>query len=204
MSEEERSDQEACLEIRTAGETKPSSKAVPTAEQEAPTHSSFKAAIQTLKPEGEPEIISEKKRRGDDDNDPHRQPAKRPNLGGPPGSTRADSAESSSQTSIHDLPLPPLPPVQVKTESKARLVSERQEATLEVELLTPGKQARRLPLTSPNTALTIQNRLAASLRGLSVDPASSGSSIGSRSTLREEGSQNVPRTSRLRRAKRKQ
>uniref|UniRef100_A0A668S258 SLX4 interacting protein n=1 Tax=Oreochromis aureus TaxID=47969 RepID=A0A668S258_OREAU len=88
------------------------------------------------------------------------------------------------------------------TSSQASPVSECKKTTLEVELLTPGKRAQRLSLTSNNTAQTNQNRLAASLRSLSVKPASSGSSIGSRSTLGEEWSENVPRTSRLRRLKR--
>lgn len=135
--------------------------------------------------------------------DPHPQRAKRTCLGRPPATTRTHSTECSTQTSKHDLlPLPPLPLVEAKAESKAFPVSERKKTTLEVELLTPGKRAQRLPLTSNNTAQTNQNRLAASLRGLSVKPASSGSSISSRSTLGEEGSENVPRTSRLRRPKR--
>lgn len=143
--------------------------------------------------------------------DPDPQRAKRTCLGGPPASVahalaaQTDSIEGSSQTSKYDpLPLPPLPPVKpkAKAESKAFPVSECNKTTLEVELLTPGKRAQRLPLTSNNTAQTNQNRLAASLRGLSVKPASSGSSISSRSTLGEEGSVNVPRTSRLRRLKR--
>lgn len=142
--------------------------------------------------------------------DPPPERAKRVCLGGPPVSsseliTQTHSAESSSQTSKHDpLPPPPLPPVKskAKAESKAFPAPERTETTLEVELLTPGKQAQRLPLTSNNTEQTNQNRLAASLRSLSVKPASSGSSISSRSTDREEGSENVPRTSRLRRLKR--
>lgn len=131
--------------------------------------------------------------------DPHPQRAKRTCLGRPPATRQTYSA----QTSRHDpLPLPPLPPVEAKAESKASPVSECKKTTLEVELLTPGKRAQRLSLTSNNTAETNQNRLAASLRGLTVKPASSGSSIGSRSTLGEEGSENVPRTSRLRRLKR--
>ncbi|XP_013856014.1 protein SLX4IP, partial [Austrofundulus limnaeus] len=80
--EKKRSDQEAHLETRTqerkAGERKPSWKAIPTAEQEA--------EVQTLKPE--PEILSKSSKRhvpGDDGEDPHLQPAKRPCLGGPPG-----------------------------------------------------------------------------------------------------------------------
>uniref|UniRef100_A0A8P4GFH6 SLX4 interacting protein n=1 Tax=Dicentrarchus labrax TaxID=13489 RepID=A0A8P4GFH6_DICLA len=135
--------------------------------------------------------------------DPHPQRAKRTCLGRPPATTQTHSTECSTQTSKHDLlPLPPLPPVEAKAESKAFPVSECKKTTLEVELLTLGKRAQRLPLTSNNTAQTNQNRLAASLRGLSVKPASSGSSISSRSTLEEEGSENVPRTSRLRRLKR--
>ncbi|KAM3863025.1 protein SLX4IP [Diretmus argenteus] len=142
--------------------------------------------------------------------DPNPRRAKRTCLGGPPASPAREltiqthSAECSSQTSKYDLPPPPLPPVKAKAkaESKAFPVSECNKTTLEVELLTPGKRAQRLPLTSNNTAQTNQNRLAASLRGLSVKPASSGSSISSRSTLGEEGRENVPRTSRLRRLKR--
>ncbi|KAM3605867.1 uncharacterized protein V6R79_006224 [Siganus canaliculatus] len=135
--------------------------------------------------------------------DPHPQRAKRTCLGGPPAAIQTHSTECSAQTIIHDLlPLPPLPPVEARAESKAFLVSECKKTALEVELLTLGKRAQRLPLTSNNTAQTNQNRLAASLRGLSVKPASSGSSISSRSTLDEEGSENVPRTSRLRRLKR--
>ncbi|XP_018535817.1 protein SLX4IP [Lates calcarifer] len=135
--------------------------------------------------------------------DPHPQRAKRTCLGSPPAAMQTLSTECSTQTSKHDLlPLPPLPPVEAKAESKAFPVSKCKKTTLEVELLTPGKRAQRLPLTSNNTAQTNQNRLAASLRGLSVKPASSGSSISSRSTLGEEGSESVPRTSRLRRLKR--
>uniref|UniRef100_A0A3Q1GAZ9 SLX4 interacting protein n=1 Tax=Acanthochromis polyacanthus TaxID=80966 RepID=A0A3Q1GAZ9_9TELE len=135
--------------------------------------------------------------------DPHSQRAKRTCLEQPPTTMQTHSTECSTQTSKHDLlPLPPSPLLEAKAESKAFPVSECKKTTLEVELLTPGKRAQRLPLTSNNTAQTNQNRLAASLRGLSVKPASSGSSIGSRSTLGEEGSENVPRTSRLRRLKR--
>ncbi|TMS04908.1 Protein SLX4IP [Larimichthys crocea] len=135
--------------------------------------------------------------------DPLPQRAKRTCLGRPPATMQTHSTECTTQTSKHDpLPLPPLPPVEAKAESKAFPVSECKKTTLEVELLTLGKRAQRLPLTSNNTAQTNQNRLAASLRGLSVKPASSGSSISSRSTLGEEGSENVPRTSRLRRLKR--
>ena len=135
--------------------------------------------------------------------DPHPQRAKRTCLGRPPATMQTHSTECSTQTSKHDpLPLPPLPLVEAKAESKAFPVSKCKKTTLEVELLTPGKHAQRLPLTSNNTAQTNQNRLAASLRGLSVKPASSGSSISSRSTLGEEGSEFVPRTSRLRRLKR--
>ncbi|XP_023133806.2 protein SLX4IP isoform X2 [Amphiprion ocellaris] len=135
--------------------------------------------------------------------DPYPQRAKRTCLGRPPTTMQAHSTECSTQTSKHDLlPLPPSPLLEAKAESKAFPVSECKKTTLEVELLTPGKRAQRLPFTSNNTAQTNQNRLAASLRGLSVKPASSGSSIDSRSTLGEEGSENVPRTSRLRRLKR--
>ncbi|XP_034537409.1 protein SLX4IP [Notolabrus celidotus] len=148
---------------------------------------------------------SKRSKPSDAGEDLHPQRAKRTCLGRPPGTMQTRSNEGSSQTSKHDLlPLQPLPPAEAgaEAESKAFPVSECSETTLEVELLTPGKQAQRLPLTSNNTAQTNQNRLAASLRGLSVKPASSGSSISSRSTLGEEGSENVPRTSRLRRQKR--
>lgn len=135
--------------------------------------------------------------------DPHPHEAKRMCLGRPPAATQTQSTESLTQTSKYDpLPLPPLPSDESEQESKAFPVSECKKTTLEVELLTPGKQAQRLPFTSNNTAQTNQNRLAASLRGLSVKLASSGSSISSRSTFEEEGSRNVPRTSRLRRVKR--
>lgn len=135
--------------------------------------------------------------------DPQPQQAKRTCLERPQATMQAHSTESSSQTSNHDLlPQPPLPPVKAKAQSKAFPVAECKKATLEVELLTPGKQAQRLPLTSNNTAQRNQNTLATSLRGLSVRPACSNSSIGSRFTLSEEGSENVPRTSRLRRLKR--
>ncbi|XP_039994909.1 protein SLX4IP [Xiphias gladius] len=135
--------------------------------------------------------------------DPHPHRAKRTCLGRPPATTQTHSTECSTQRFKHDLPaLPSHPPVEAKAESKAFPVSKCKKTTLEVELLTPGKRAQRLPLTSNNTAQTNQNRLATSLRGLSVKPASSGSSISSRSTLGEEGSENVPRTSRLRRLKR--
>ncbi|XP_034041588.1 protein SLX4IP isoform X2 [Thalassophryne amazonica] len=133
--------------------------------------------------------------------DPHMHKTKRTCLGSPPVAMQTHAIECSSQTSKYDLPLPPLPPVKAKAESKAFPVSECKKTTLEVELLTPGKRAQRLPLTSNNTAQTNQNRLAASLRGLSVKPASSGSSISSRSTG-GEGREIVPRMSRLRRQKR--
>ena len=146
--------------------------------------------------------------------------AKRTCLGGSPGVSPQPSLviTGSPQTSNRDhLPAPPLlpppsllppppppllPPVEAKAASTASPVSERCETTVEAELLTPGKRASRLPLTSNNTEQTNQNRLAASLRGLSVRPASSGWAISSRPTLQEEGRKNVPRTSRLRRLKR--
>ncbi|XP_030628169.1 protein SLX4IP [Chanos chanos] len=81
------------------------------------------------------------------------------------------------------------------------LLMAQGESVLEEELLTHGKQAPSLPLSNSNTELTNQNRLDTSLRGLSVKPASSGSSIGSRLAAREEGRETVPRTSRLRRLK---
>ncbi|XP_060896978.1 protein SLX4IP-like [Labrus mixtus] len=133
--------------------------------------------------------------------DPHPQKAKMTCPGRPPAATQTPYNKGSTQTPKHDPPpLQPLPPADA--ESKALPVSEHSKTTVEVELLTPGKRAQSPPLTSNNTAQTNQNRLPASLRGLSVKPASSGSSISSRSTLAEEGSKNVPRTSRLRRQKR--
>ncbi|KAJ4948373.1 hypothetical protein JOQ06_019907 [Pogonophryne albipinna] len=160
-----------------------------------------------IKPTGASEIShetrkSKRSKPSDSGEDPHPQRAKRTCLERPPATTPHN--ECSTQTSRHDLPplLPPLPPAEANAESKASPVSGRTKTTVEVELLTPGKRAQRPPLTSNNTAQTNQNRLAASLRGLSVKPASSGSSISSRSTLAEEGNENVPRTSRLRRLKR--
>lgn len=129
------------------------------------------------------------------------QRAKRTCLGRPPGVPESSATECCTQTSKPGF-LTPLPLEEAETGSKAFPVSEWKKTTLEVELLTPGKQAQRLPLASNNTAQTNQNRLATSLRGQSVKPASSGSSIGSRSTLGEKGGENVPRTSRLRRVKR--
>lgn len=129
------------------------------------------------------------------------QRAKRMCLGRPPAARESSATECSTQTSKPGF-LTLLSPVEAETGPKAFPVSEWKKTTLEVELLTLGKQAQRLPLASNNTAQTNQNRLATSLRGQSVKPASSGSSIGSRSTLGETGSENVPRTSRLRRMKR--
>ncbi|XP_061766567.1 protein SLX4IP isoform X2 [Nerophis ophidion] len=135
--------------------------------------------------------------------DPRPQKAKRTDLQRPSATVQTQSTECITQISKQDLlPLTPLPPDETEAASKAFPVSEYKKTTVEVELLTPGKRDQRLPLTSNNTAQTNQNKLATSLRGLSVKLASSGSSIGSRSTGGEEGSQNVPRTSRLRRLKR--
>lgn len=147
--------------------------------------------------------ISKRCKPSDVGEDPHPQKAKRTCLGRPPALIQTHSAECSTQASkpVY-LPPTPLLPVEAKSESKAFPVSEWKKTTVEVELLTLGKQAQRLPLTSNNTAQTNQNRLATSLRGLSVKPASSGSSISSRSTLGEEGSENVPRNSRSRRLQR--
>uniref|UniRef100_A0A8C6SX05 SLX4 interacting protein n=1 Tax=Neogobius melanostomus TaxID=47308 RepID=A0A8C6SX05_9GOBI len=91
--------------------------------------------------------------------------------------------ESSTQTSRRD----PDVKEESKAQSKAFPASERVETSVEVEPLTPGKQAPRLPLASTNnTVQTNQNRPAASLRGLSVKPASSSSSITSRSTQKQQ------------------
>ncbi|KAM9804330.1 protein SLX4IP [Neosynchiropus ocellatus] len=137
---------------------------------------------------------SRKCKSSDSSEDPHRQRAKKKCL----GITNRTVPPHSSE---RDPPSPtPHPPDQA--ESKAFPVSECKETTLEVELLTSGKRAQRLPLTSNNTAQTNQNRPAASLRGLSVKLASSGRSISSRSAVEEEGSENAPRASRLRRQKR--
>ncbi|KAM8860064.1 protein SLX4IP isoform 1-T3 [Spinachia spinachia] len=127
--------------------------------------------------------------------DPLPRRAKRTCLGRPPATMQTHS----TQTAKHNrLPEPPFPPGQ----SKAIPVTERKTTTLEGERPTPEKTSHRPPHTSNNTAQTNQNRLAASLRGLSVKPASSSSSISSRSTLGEGGGKNVPAASRLRRLKR--
>ncbi|XP_067091841.1 protein SLX4IP [Osmerus mordax] len=114
--------------------------------------------------------------------------------------TRPNSPQGCPSTSLSLRP--PLP--QAGAPSLAIPAPQRPETTLEVELLTPGKQARRLPLTSNNTEQTNQNRLATSLRGLSVKPASSTSSISSRSTGGGEGrgGGGEPGTWRLRRQRR--
>lgn len=155
---------------------------------------------QRQKHEAESEITQKTSKRCEPREDPGSQLAKKTCLG---SCSAPAQIHSTSQTPNHNLPLLlPLPPVGAMANSKAFPVSECKKTTLEVELLTPGKQAQRLLLASNNTAKTNQNRPAASLRGLSVKPASSGSSIGSRSAFGEEGSENVPRTSRLRRTKR--
>lgn len=190
--------------------------AVPRSEVNAPLEANHKVPCSNALIELEAEIGSSQKQKHEADHeitqtskrceprdageDPGLQLTKKTCLGSPSASVQIHSA---SQTPNHNLPpLLPLPPVGVMAKSKAFPVSECKKTTLEVELLTPGKQAQRLLLTSNNTAKTNQNRPAASLRGLSVKPASSGSSIGSRSALGEEESENVPRTSRLRRTKR--
>ncbi|XP_070398232.1 protein SLX4IP [Nothobranchius furzeri] len=188
---------ESSLEVTPRSEPEERNHTVPLSCASTESEAEMRSAQE---PEAEHEIVPKSNKRckpGDDGYDASLQRTKRVCHGRPPAS------KSSTQTSIHDLPpLLPLPSVQVKTKSKAFPALECEKTSLEVELLTPGKQAQRLPLTSNNTAQTIQNRPAASLRGLSVRPASSGSSIGSRSTVGEEGSENVPRTSRLRRMKR--
>ncbi|XP_041922309.1 protein SLX4IP [Alosa sapidissima] len=85
------------------------------------------------------------------------------------------------------------------------------ECVLEVEQEAEhGNQSGRLPLRISNAEQTNSSRLAASLRGLSVKPVSSGSSIGSRLAAKEEkeereeeegGRPSAARTSRLRRPK---
>ncbi|XP_049592898.1 protein SLX4IP isoform X1 [Syngnathus scovelli] len=139
-----------------------------------------------------------------DSEDPRPLKAKRTGLKGPPATMPTRASERLTQTSEHEplVPPPPLPPDETKAASKAFPVAEYKETTAQVELLTPGKRNQRLPLASNNTAQTNQNRPAASRRGLSVKLASSGASISSRFTGGEEGSENVPRTSRLRRVKR--
>uniref|UniRef100_A0A674N7M6 SLX4 interacting protein n=1 Tax=Takifugu rubripes TaxID=31033 RepID=A0A674N7M6_TAKRU len=159
------------------------------AEEKGPSHSS--------EYEGDPGT-NERWNVGEDLN---LQGAKRRCLGRPPVLPEGSAPDCSTQTSKPGF-LTPLPPVEDETGSKAFPEPEWKKTTLEVELLTLGKQAQRLPLASNNTAQTNQNRLPTSLRGQSVKPASSGSSIASRSTLGENGSENAPRTSRLRRMKR--
>lgn len=190
--------------------------AVPRSDANAPLEANHKVPCSDALIELEAEMVSSQKPKHEADReitqsgkrceprdtgkDPGSQLTKKTCLGSPSAPVQIHSA---SQTPNHNLPpLLPLPPVGVMAKSKAFPVSECKKTTLEVELLTPGKQAQRLLLTSNNTAKTNQNRPATSLRGLSVKPASSGSSIGSRFALGEEGSENVPRTSRLRRTKR--
>lgn len=155
------------------------------------------SVIQTIEPTEASCQPKTSKTKRDARDDPHPQRAKRVCLKSDP----AQQPSISTQTARHDNSLPV---GEFKTESRAFSVSEHNKTTLEVELLTPGKRAQRLPLASNNTTQTNQNRLAASLRGLSVKPASSNSSISSRSALTHtvEGSENVPRASRLRRMKR--
>ncbi|XP_061546677.1 protein SLX4IP [Phycodurus eques] len=144
-----------------------------------------------------------KRTKPSDSEDPRPLKAKRTSLDGTPATMQTHSTECFTQISKHDpLPLPPLPLDETKAGSEAFPVSEYKKTTVEVELLTPGKRDQRLPLTSNNTTQTNQNRLATSRKGLSVKLASSESSMSSRSTGGEEGSKNVPRTSRLRRLKR--
>ncbi|XP_024152484.1 protein SLX4IP isoform X2 [Oryzias melastigma] len=132
------------------------------------------------------------------------QQAKRTCLERSRATTQPHSTKCSSQASRLEerTPLPPAPPVQAKAESTAFLESESKKTTVEVELLTPEKQTQISPPSSKNTAQRNQNMLATSLRGLSVKPTSTDASIGSRSMLREKGSENVPRASRLRRQRR--
>ncbi|MEQ2266261.1 hypothetical protein XENORESO_007297, partial [Xenotaenia resolanae] len=200
-----------------SGHSESRPEAVPESDLNAPLETNHKVPCSDALIELEVQICSSEKQKHEADHeitqktskrcepsdageDPGLQLAKKTCLGSPSAPVQI---HSTSQTSNHNLPpLLPLPPVRVMAKSKAFPVSECKKTTLEIELLTPGKQAQRLLLTSNNTAKTNQNRPAASLRGLSVKPASSGSSIGSRSTFREEGSENVPRTSRLRRTKR--
>ncbi|XP_014884440.1 protein SLX4IP isoform X1 [Poecilia latipinna] len=197
-----------------AGEAESRPEALPRSELNAPMEANHRVpcsdaliepeaevrSSQRQKHEAESEITQKTSKRCETREDPGSQLAKKTCLG---SCSAPAQIHSTSQTLNHNLPpLLPLPPVGAMANSKAFPVSECKKTTLEVELLTPGKQAQRLLLASNNTAKTNQNRPAASLRGLSVKPASSGSSIGSRSAFGEEGSENVPRTSRLRRTKR--
>ncbi|XP_014837571.1 PREDICTED: protein SLX4IP isoform X3 [Poecilia mexicana] len=197
-----------------AGEAESRPEAVPRSELNAPMEANHRVpssdaliepeaevrSSQRQKHEAESEITQKTSKRCETREDPGSQLAKKTCLG---SCSAPAQIHSTSQTLNHNLPpLLPLPPVGAMANSKAFPVSECKKTTLEVELLTPGKQAQRLLLASNNTAKTNQNRPAASLRGLSVKPASSVSSIGSRSAFGEEGSENVPRTSRLRRTKR--
>ncbi|XP_031434466.1 protein SLX4IP isoform X2 [Clupea harengus] len=122
--------------------------------------------------------------------------AKRLCLGGPSEPTaevqQPDSSERASPRSsvLGPCPRPPPPPL---------LEHAGESLTLEAELAAHGKQAGRLPLRVSNTEQTNPSRLATSLRGLSVKPQSSGSSISSRPAAKEEGRQSAARTSRLRR-----
>ncbi|XP_077351126.1 protein SLX4IP isoform X1 [Festucalex cinctus] len=153
------------------------------------------ASVSFCRREISPGSRRSKRTKPSDSEDPRPLKAKRTGADRPPAATQTGSSERLTQISQHD----PLPP---DAGSKAFPLPDDTKTTVEVELLTPGKRDQRLPLASNNTAQTKQNRPAASRRGLSVKIASSGASISSRSAGGEEGSENVPRISRLRRLKR--
>ncbi|XP_056464934.1 protein SLX4IP isoform X2 [Gadus chalcogrammus] len=143
--------------------------------------------------------------------------AKRTCLGASPGASPPPqpAIAGSSQASGRDhlppppppLPCPPPPsppPPAVRAKAASTASPGPEETTGEAELLTPGKPASGLPVTSNGTAEQAdQNRPAASLRGPSVRPPSPGTAISSRFPLRgQQGRENVARTSRMRRLKR--
>ncbi|XP_059928937.1 protein SLX4IP isoform X2 [Gadus macrocephalus] len=143
--------------------------------------------------------------------------AKRTCLGASPGASPPPqpAIAGSSQASGRDhlppppppLPCPPPPsppPPAVEAKAASTASPGPEETTGEAELLTPGKPASGLPVTSNGTAEQAdQNRPAASLRGPSVRPPSPGTAISSRSPLRgQQGRENVARTSRMRRLRR--
>lgn len=147
------------------------------------------------------------------------QDAKRLCLRGPSEPTtdalQPDSSKGASPRSSALGPSPRLPPHPLRQPPPPPpLEGEGACRALEAELAAHGKQPGRLPLRVSNAEQTNRSRLATSLRGLSVKPVSSGSSIGSRPAAKEEkekektkeeeeeeGRPSAARTSRLRRPK---
>ncbi|CAL8367131.1 unnamed protein product [Gadus morhua 'NCC'] len=133
-----------------------------------------------------------------------------PGVSPPPQPAIAGSSQASGRDHLPPpppLPCPPPPsppPPAVGAKAASTASPGPEETTGEAELLTPGKPASGLPVTSNGTTEQAdQNRPAASLRGPSVRPPSPGTAISSRFPLRgQQGRENVARTSRMRRLKR--